>query len=220
VRDKPYSLLFYTLMKLFVTAIGTDSGKTFVSALLCEIMGAQYWKPIQAGSPTDTIMGLVSSPAVTAWPEANRLKAPMSPHAAAAQEGLLINIDQIKMPDTKAHMVVEGAGGILVPVNDSAFVIDLAQQWDLPIVLVANLYLGSINHTLLSASELKRRGAKVLGIVFNGPANVASEKIILHHTGYQKLFSVTQLPILNKLVVSQLANELRPAVLPKLLASQ
>lgn len=208
-------------MQLFVTAIGTDSGKTMVSALLCEIMGAQYWKPIQAGTPTDTdtIMGLVSSPAVIAWPEAHRLVAPMSPHAAADQEGINIKIDQINMPDTKAHLVVEGAGGILVPINDHDFVIDLPLQWDLPIVLVANLYLGSINHTLLSAAELKQRGAKVLGIVFNGPANEASERIILHHTGYQKLFSVPQLPILNKLVISQLATELRPTVLPMLLTS-
>jgi dethiobiotin synthetase len=190
-----------------------------VSALLCEILGAQYWKPIQAGTPTDRekILELTDNAALTTWPETYLLKLPASPHQAAKAEGLSIHSSNFTLPDTKAHLVIEGAGGILVPINDQEFVIDLPQCWGVPLVLVANLYLGSINHTLLTVSELKRRGLKVLGIVFNGPANKASEEIILSHSGYPLLFRLPQLENLNPLLLKVLATELRPVVLPLLL---
>lgn len=205
-------------MELFVTAIGTDSGKTLVSAILCEILGATYWKPVQAGLPTDTdwLMQHISSQAIMAWPEAYRLKEPMSPHAAAAKEGILIDLDKIQKPKTRAHLVIEGAGGLMVPLNNHDFVIDMPQEWHVPVVLVSNLYLGSINHTILSVNELHRRNIQVAGIVFNGPENKASEDFILNYSKYPLLFRIPKLASVDKGIIRALANELRHEVLEKL----
>jgi dethiobiotin synthetase len=185
------------LHQYFVTAIGTDSGKTFVSAILTEALQATYWKPIQSGLPRDTekVQSLVS-PHLTFLPEKYLLTQPLSPHAAAAIDGVQIAINTIQIPPNTGNLIVEGAGGILVPINQEHFVIDLAAQLQLPIIVVANLYLGSINHTLLTIKELERREAqgliKIKGLVFNGVANPASEEIILHHSPYPFLFRVNQ----------------------------
>ncbi len=197
-------------MKYFVTAIGTDSGKTLVSAILVKALQADYWKPIQAGLPrdTDTVSALAGSTTSTYHPEAYLLKAPMSPHAAAAQEGIEIDIQHIKLPDTRKHLVIEGAGGVLVPLNKQHFVIDLASHLQAPVILVANLYLGSINHTLLTIQELKRREVPVKGIIFNGPLNKDSMDIILHYSGHPCLLHIKQEQEINPEVVAYYAQRL------------
>ncbi|HEY0769364.1 MAG TPA: dethiobiotin synthase [Sphingobacteriaceae bacterium] len=172
-------------MNYFITAIHTDSGKTLVSAIVCELLHADYWKPIQAGYPTDseTIRRLVSNSDTVIHPEAFKLSTPASPHAAAKVENLEIRATQLAIPYTDGRdLVVEGAGGCLVPLNDNEFVIDIASMLNCHVILVSNNYLGSINHTLLTFSELRHRKLPVAGIIFNGPANRETENIILHHT--------------------------------------
>jgi len=177
-------------MHYFVTGIDTDSGKTIVSAILCEAFGFDYWKPIQAGLPkdSDTVKTLV--PNVVIHPEAYNLKTPASPHAAAKIDGVKIDQKNIVVPKSKNGLIIEGAGGCLVPLNDKDFVIDLIPQFKAEIILVADLYLGSINHTLLTVQLLQNRKYLVKGIIFNGQSNPESEQIILHHSQYPCLLRI------------------------------
>jgi dethiobiotin synthetase len=178
-------------MNYFVTGIDTDSGKTFVSDILCEALGYDYWKPVQAGKPrdTDTIKQLTSRTNI--HPEAYVLKTPASPHAAAKIDGVTIDLKNIHLPTTK-NLIIEGAGGCLVPLNDSDFVIDLVSKLNAKIILVADLYLGSINHTLLTIHLLSSRGYPVKGIIFNGEPNPESERVILQHSNYPCLLRINK----------------------------
>jgi dethiobiotin synthetase len=179
-------------MNYFVTAIDTDSGKTLVSSILCEALQADYWKPVQAGSPmdSDTVRTLVSNPKINIHKEAFFLNTPASPHAAAKVDGININLSDFHRPKSDRDLIIEGAGGCLVPLNDHDFVIDLAARFKAEVILVADLYLGSINHTLLTWRELHARKLNVKGIVFNGKSNPESERIILHHTGLPCLLKI------------------------------
>ncbi|MDJ1491733.1 dethiobiotin synthase [Cytophagaceae bacterium DM2B3-1] len=176
----------------FITAIGTDSGKTLISAIVTEALQADYWKPIQAGFPRDTekVQALISNSVSQFHSEAYLLQHPMSPHAAAQREGVEIDIHTLSLPNTHNTLIIEGAGGVLVPVSNQHFVIDIAQKFEAEVILVANIYLGSINHTLLTINELKRRNIPVKGIIFNGPANEDSEQFILNYSQYPLLLHV------------------------------
>ncbi|SFC88592.1 dethiobiotin synthetase [Flexibacter flexilis DSM 6793] len=200
------------MRKLFVTAIGTDSGKTLASAILTQNLQADYWKPIQAGTPRDTdrVRTLVDNAQTQFWPEAYFLQMPASPHKAAANEDIIISLDNIQLPDTQNDLVVEGAGGLLVPLNRNGdFVIDIAARLRLPIVLVCNLYLGSINHSLLSINELKRRNLPVLGLIFNGEPDPQSEDIILKHAGWPCLLRILPEPEITPEVVAHYAAQVQ-----------
>ena len=197
-------------MQYFVTAIGTDSGKTMVSAILTEALSADYWKPVQAGLPadTDTVKTLVSNSTTIFHPEAYRLNTPASPHAAAKIDGVEVTVANVGSISTNNDLVIEGAGGLMVPLNNSEFVIDIARQPETEVVLVSNLYLGSINHTLLTVDYLKRNNFKVKGIIFNGDENEESERIIEHHSGYRVLLRLPRLGMINKDIVRYWADEL------------
>lgn len=197
-------------MNYFVTAIGTDSGKSLVSSILVEALKADYWKPVQAGTPgdTETVESLVSNSITKFHPETHRLKLPASPHAAAKYEHLQIQLDDFVLPDTSNDLVIEGAGGVLVPLNDQDHVIDLARELDLEIILVSNLYLGSINHTLLTIDYLERNGFRIKGLIFNGESNPESERIIELKSGYKVLLRLPKLGLINKEVVQYWADEL------------
>ena len=180
-------------MNYFVTAIGTDSGKTVASAILCKALMADYWKPVQAGYPTDseTVKSLIGTARVHIHPEKFLFKTPASPHAAAAIESVQISLKDFVVPHTLSKdLIIEGAGGCLVPLNDHDFVIDLAAKFEAQVILVSNLYLGSINHTLLTFEALKSRALFMKGIIFNGPPNAESERIILHHTRLRCLLRI------------------------------
>jgi dethiobiotin synthetase len=195
---------------IFVTAIDTDSGKSFVSAILCEALGTAYWKPVQAGQPrdTETVASLVSNPSFRAFPEKYLLNTPASPHAAAKIDGVSIRVSDIVLP-TNEQLVIEGAGGCLVPLNDDEFVIDLAAKLKCEIVLVSDLYLGSINHTLLTVELLKSKQLPVKGIVFNGQRNEESERIILHHSGWPCLLRIGKEESIDKKSVLHYAAEIK-----------
>ncbi len=200
------------MKKYFITAISTDSGKTVVSAILTNALQADYWKPIQAGleeTDSNTIRKLLHSGHSIIHPEAYALKQAASPHSAAKNEGVEIVLAAIQLPDTNGNdLIIEGAGGILVPLNDTDVVADLITQFDAEVILVSNQYLGSINHTLLTAQELKRRNIRVKGIVFNGLRNEESERIIIKHTGYKALLHISPEEKITKEVITAYAVKL------------
>ena len=173
-------------MTYFVSGIGTEIGKTIASAILTEALEADYWKPIQAGdldhSDTDKVKALVSNSISQFHQESYRLTTPMSPHAAAQKEGLSIEIENMKQPNTTNPLIIEGAGGLLVPLNEQDCIIDLIEQLKVQVILVSQHYLGSINHTLLSIEALKKRHIPIKGILFNGTKNHETEHIILSKT--------------------------------------
>ncbi|MBL4715310.1 MAG: dethiobiotin synthase [Bacteroidia bacterium] len=175
----------------FVTGIGTEIGKTFIAAILIEALNADYWKPVQAGdlqnSDTDKVRALISNNSSVFHEETYNLTEPMSPHAAAKIDDVEINIDQISIPETSNNLIIEGCGGLMVPLNDKHLVIDLIQKLNCEVVLVSQNYLGSINHTLLSIDGLKSRSIPVKGIIFNGETNQESEDFILKYSGYNCL---------------------------------
>lgn len=181
-----------------VAGIGTSVGKTLVSALLVERLGASYWKPIQAGglvhTDTEEVRRLVTLSRARFLPEAYSLQAAMAPDAAAAQEGLTIRKEGLRLPDVEGPLVVEPAGGVLAPVADGLLNIHLLKYWNLPVVLVSSYYLGSINHTLLTAEALRSRDLPLAGIVFNGERNDHSRRVILHETGLKCLLDLPNLP--------------------------
>jgi dethiobiotin synthetase len=201
-------------MNYFVTAIGTDCGKTFFSAILCEAFQADYWKPIQAGLPrdADTVKNLLSNSVSKIQPETFILKTPASPHAAAKLDRVKIELENFKLPETKNDLVIEGAGGCMVPINEKDYVIALARKFDAQIFLVSNLYLGSINHTLLTAHYLTSQKLKIKGIVFNGPSNSESEKIILKHTELPCLLRIEQETLIDRKIVIKYAEKLKTKI--------
>jgi dethiobiotin synthetase len=196
-------------MNLFVTAIDTDSGKTLSSAILCEALEADYWKPIQAGLPRDldTVLELVSNSKSKFYNETYLLKTPASPHAAAKLESIEIKISDFQVPVTSRNLVIEGAGGCLVPINEKDFVIDLIPVFRASVILVADLYLGSINHTLLTLEALQKRNLDVRGIIFNGEGNYESEQIILRHSQLKCLLKIRPEENLGKDVVKKYASQ-------------
>lgn len=167
---------------LFITGIGTGIGKTIVSAVLVESLKADYWKPVQSGDLDDSdtlkVQSLVSNNQTVFHPEAYRLTQPYSPHKSAALDGITIDPSTIKMPQTNNTLIIEGAGGLMVPLNDTFLMIDLIWQLDTEVVLVVKHYLGSINHTLLSIEALQRRNIPIKALIFNGEPNESSEEVI------------------------------------------
>lgn len=194
-------------MNYFITAIGTDSGKTVVSAIFCEALHADYWKPVQAGIPrdTETVQALVTNKQTVFHPEQYLLASPVSPHAAAKKDHTKISLDAFRSPHTNRSLIIEGAGGCLVPLNDSDFIIDLAKKLQARVILVSNHYLGSINHTLLTLEALKHRELPVSGIIFNGDQNKESERIILHHGKLKCLLRIAKEPVIDRDVVTRYA---------------
>lgn len=201
------------MKRIFVTGIGTDVGKTVTSAILTEALHADYWKPVQTGSffstDADKIRKYVSNPKTVVHPESFILKQYMSPHAAAELEGQQISLDKITPPETTNTMVIEGAGGLMVPLNDKEFVVDIITKLDAEVVLVIQNYLGSINHSILSIDSLRTRKIKVLGIVFNGPPHKLSEDIILSYSGHKCIGRINKESVINKDVVAKYAAQFK-----------
>jgi dethiobiotin synthetase len=195
---------------IFVTGIGTDVGKTVVSAILVEALKADYFKPVQTGafftSDGKKIEKYISNTVSRIHPETYNLGQYMSPHAAAEQEGVRLELDKIALPVTSnPTLIVEGAGGIMVPLNEKEFIVDIIQKFDAEVVLVIQNYLGSINHSLLSLDVLKFRKLKLLGIIFNGAPHQMSEDIILKYSGSRLLGRIAKEVEINKDVISRYA---------------
>jgi dethiobiotin synthetase len=172
------------MKRYLICGIGTSVGKTLVSAILVQAFNAHYWKPVQAGqlevSDTQTIQKLV--PHAICYPETYQLKEPLSPHHAAALEGLELQKDRFQIPKSTSPLVIESTGGILVPLNHQMLLIDLYMEWECEWIVVSRHYLGSINHTLLTIEVLQNRGIKLRGIIFNGSAQPFTEDIVLSYS--------------------------------------
>lgn len=187
--------------KYFVTGIGTSVGKTIVSAVLVKLWNAEYWKPIQSGDleSSDSLMlrALVGDELIV-HPERYKLNTPASPHYSAEVDGVEISIQDFQLPETSGNLIVEGAGGMFVPINDQEFIIDLAEHLDLPVILVCSDYLGSINHSLLSFHSLNERGIAVEYIVLNGEFKESSKRILIKNKpAGSKIMEIPQLETLD-----------------------
>jgi dethiobiotin synthetase len=191
---------------IVVTGTDTDIGKTVFAAALAGALGASYWKPVQAGldpgSDAQRVAALSGLPATHILPEAYRLATPCSPHRAAALDGVTIDPANLALPDVDGPLVVEGAGGVLVPVTDDLLFADLFARWAAPVVLVARTALGTINHSLLSIEALRHRAVPVRGIAFIGDAQPDSEAIIVR---LGRVRSLGRLPRLDPLDATTLA---------------
>ena len=201
------------MIRYFITGIGTEVGKTITSAVITQALKADYWKPVQAGelnhSDRMKVENLIDNNRSKFHPEAYRLNQPMSPHAAAERDGIKIDIASIKMPHTDNHLVIEGAGGLLVPLNDNDTILNLIETLNCEVILVSRHYLGSINHTLMSIELLKQRNIRIKGILFNGKENKDTESIITKMSGIEVLGRIDELENLNKSVINSIAQDLK-----------
>lgn len=189
-----------------VTGTDTDVGKTVFAAALAGHLGARYWKPVQAGladeTDSDTVRRLTAGRA-DVLPEVYRLTTPCSPHEAARIDGIRIDPARLVLPAGDAPIVVEGAGGALVPLNGELLVADLFASWALPVILIARTTLGTINHSLMSLEVMRSRGIEVAGIVFSGEQNAASEAAIVQ---FGRCRHLGRLPHLDPLTAQSLAD--------------
>lgn len=197
---------------LFVTGIGTGVGKTIVAALLTQKLMADYWKPIQSGdldnSDSAMVQSLISNPVSKIHPEAYRLTQPLSPHHSAMLDGLKIEEKRLAAPVTDNQLVIEGAGGLMVPLNDTLLMIDLITKFDAEVAVVVKHYLGSINHTLLTLNVLKNKNIPVKYLIINGAGNDQSEKAILNFSTPQTLVRVPEILEMTKPGIAKIAAEI------------
>jgi dethiobiotin synthetase len=196
----------------FITGISTDVGKTIVSAIIAEALEADYWKPIQAGdlehSDTHKVKGLISNSKTKFHESIYNLNTPMSPHASAEIDNTKISVSKIKRPNTRNTLVIEGAGGVLVPLNDRETVIDLILTTD-KVIVVSRHELGSINHTLLTVEALKQRKLDLFGIVFSGDEHPSTERIISKMTGIPIIGRIDKEPYFDKNVIVAYAEKFK-----------
>ena len=194
--------------RIFITGIDTDIGKTIISAILVEKLQADYWKPIQSGeldnSDSMKVKAMVSNSKTIFHEEGIRLKHPASPHLSAKMEGKKLQISAFHTPETTNNLIIEGAGGLMVPINETPdLLIDLIPKLAESVVLVSKNYLGSINHTMLSIEALINRNIKIEGIIFNGETNEESEKIILKKYNLKCLGRIPLLSDLSPLKIKE-----------------
>ncbi|OMQ12839.1 dethiobiotin synthase [[Flexibacter] sp. ATCC 35103] len=203
-------------MKIFVTGISTDVGKTIASSIIVEALEADYWKPIQAGdldnSDSHKVKARISNEKTQIYDNSYKLNTPASPHLAAGIDGIKIDLNHIKEPKTNNHLVIEGAGGIFVPLNENDTIIDLIQP-DYKIIIVSRHYLGSINHTLLTIEAIINRGLTVAGIIFSGNENKSTESLILNKTGIKLIGRIEEEPYFDQNVIKEYADLFRDNLL-------
>jgi dethiobiotin synthetase len=197
-------------MRFVVTGTGTGVGKTVFSAALAGALGGSYWKPVQSGlqgeTDSDAVRRLTGLPKERIIPEAYRLELPASPHIAAAREGIQIEASRLTIPKTTSPLVIEGAGGLMVPLSRDLLQIDHFASWGLPVILCTLTSLGTINHTLLSIEAMARRSVRLHGIVFTGDRDAEVEDTILKLGKTRRLGG---LPVLDPLNASRLAEAFR-----------
>ena len=200
---------------IFITGTGTDVGKTLITAIITEALQADYWKPVQAGFADGTdslrIKEMISNKKTKIHPELYLLKMPASPHIAAPDEGIKIKIKEIvaHLPKTKNQLVIEGAGGLMVPLNDKELILHLIKKLKAKVIIVSKNELGSINHSLLTAAVLKKEKIKVAGWIFTEEYK-NYENDIGKWSGYPVIASVKHLPVISKETIKEEALKMRP----------
>jgi len=203
------------MKEIFITGISTEVGKTVASAIVVEALKADYWKPIQAGeldySDSHKIKEFISNNDSKIFENSYALKTPMSPHAAAEIDDITIDLEKIIKPNTENHLVIEGAGGLLVPLNDNDTILDIIKS-EYKVIVVSRHYLGSINHTLLSIEMLKQRGLDIAGIIFSGKEHKTTEEIIQKITKVPVVGRIEEEELFNKQVIKKYADLFKPAL--------
>ena len=204
---------------IFITGIGTDVGKTIIAAIFVEALRADYWKPVQAGdldyTDSDKVKALISNDLSIIKTEAYRLQTPASPHLAAAIDGVNISKSALAVPQNitpqnlTRHLIIEGAGGLMVPLRADYLWSDWLVGNPLPVVVVSRNYLGSINHTLLTINVLQQKKIPILGIVFNGVPNESTESVIEAQTGLPVLLRVSEEAVIDKKMILRYAEMLQ-----------
>ena len=201
-------------MKFIIAGIHTGIGKTRCSAILAEALGYDYWKPIQAGdlenSDSVFVKKNIYNTNCTIHPEAYRLSLAASPHWAAQHDGIAIQKENIIIPETKNGLIIETAGGVMSPLGDDFLNLDLILNFNLPVILVSNNYLGNINHTLLTVSALQHKNIQILGIVFCGEEVKPSQDYIIHYTKLKHLFSIPNFDTIDKSNLTNFAKTIIP----------
>ena len=202
------------MKRIFVTGISTEVGKTIASAIITEALKADYWKPVQAGELDNTdshkVARLISNNKTKIHACNYELNTPMSPHAAAVIDGVTIEVNNVFEPETENHLVIEGAGGLLVPLNDTDTVLDLILP-NYKIVVVSRHYLGSINHTLLTINWLQLKGYDI-SILFSGDEHPTTESIILKKTGVKSIGRINEEKTFDQEVIKKYADMFRPTL--------
>lgn len=192
--------------KYFITGIGTDVGKTVVAAILTEALQADYWKPVQCGidggGDKQVVKDLVSNSKTVFHPESYVLKQPLSPNIAAVTEGIKIALEEIVLPQTTNDIIIEGAGGLMVPLASGVFVADLIKHLNAEVIVVVSDYLGNINHSLLTIMALKSMQLNVKGIVFNGNLSRDVEDTIMKNSPWPKLFNVNKHSVIGREIIA------------------
>ncbi len=212
------------MKRIFITGIGTGIGKTIASAVITEALQADYWKPVQCGfddgTDTEQVRRFISNKKTVIHPEAFRLKMPASPHAAAAAENISLSVSDITAPKTSNYLVIEGAGGLMVPLNERELIIDLIQSLNAEVIVVIKQYLGSINHSILTLQALQQRNIPVLGVVLNGAPNKESERAIFSFCKYPVIGRIEEEKVFTAEVIKRYANEFQSSVALKSLATR
>jgi dethiobiotin synthetase len=202
---------------IFITGIGTDVGKTIIAAILTEALQADYWKPVQAGFSDGTdalrVKELISNERSFVHPEVYKFSLPASPHIAARNENVKVDLDLIEKKFQQLKIVnypviIEGAGGLMVPLNQNEFVVDLIKKLNARVILVSRNYLGSINHSLLTAEVCKQKGVDVIGWIFNDQY-LSYEDEIVSWTGFPKIYSIPFATEISKEFIKTEADKIR-----------
>ena len=198
----------------FVTGISTDVGKTIASAILVEALKADYWKPIQAGdldnSDTHKVQRLVSNSKSVFHDNSYALQTPMSPHGAAKIDRITIDLKNINPPKTKNNLIIEGAGGLMVPLNDTDTILDIIEP-NYKVIVVSRHYLGSINHTLLTINTLKDKGFDV-SLIYSGGEHKSTESIIEKMIEVPVIGRINDEPYFDKNVVKEYADKFKESL--------
>ena len=197
--------------KYFISGIDTNIGKTIISAMLVEKLNAEYWKPIQSGDLDNTDSNFIRkyTNCKLIHPERYLLSNPISPHAAAKIDKINIKLNDINLPKSDSNLIVEGAGGLMVPLNDNDLIIDLIKKLNMKVIIVSKNYLGSINHTLLTIEVLKNNNIKVKGIIFNGYSNSETERIIKILSEIKIIGRIPMISKINKLNISKFSKNIQ-----------
>lgn len=202
--------------RIFVAGTGTGVGKTVISAILAEALHADYWKPVQCGdvdsTDTDRVKTLVSNGVSKFYKEAYLFSTPSSPHYAAKAEGKVIDPNRFEIPESEIRILIEAAGGLMVPISEDYLVVDLIKHLKASVILVSKNYLGSINHTLLSIEALKQRNIDVLGIIYNGNNFYDNEEIIQHFTQINNLGEIDIVGKVDKDFIKEQAVKIRESI--------
>lgn len=196
-----------------IAGIGTEIGKTVVSAVLTKALNASYWKPIQSGNIEEGdsfhVKKWVDDKNLTIFPSTYELSQPLSPHTAAEIDGVEIDLEKFELPKTDNALIIELAGGIMVPLNSKETNLDLIKKWMLPVILVSKNYLGSINHTLLTFEQLKANNIPMKGIIFNGPNNPSGEAFIENYTRLPILLRIKEEASIHSEIISHYAKKIK-----------